>query len=193
MNKAEKKPVLVKLFCGLLLAKESHLDAVLEKLKEYYGEIDLVVGPFSFDEFSNYYEQEMGVELRRYFISFKKLVDRIDLPEIKNASITIEKTFSDDNNKRKINIDPGYLTLGQVFLASTKDNFCRIYIRDGIYAEVTLRFVKDTYTAFPYTYKDYRSEKYLAFFNEVRKIYKDQGRGLIVPACLQKEVGEKTF
>ena len=176
MHHTEKKIAPVKLFCGLLLSKECCLDSVLERLVECFGDTDIVTPAMDFSAFSNYYEQEMGCSIRRYFVSFNNLIERQLLPDVKNSTIAIESTFSEDN-KRKFNIDPGYLTLGQVFLASTKDNFCRIYIRNGIYVEVTLRYMKNTYTAFPYTYKDYRSEEYLMFFNDVRKIYKEQLQG----------------
>jgi hypothetical protein len=168
----------VKLFCGLLLSKESSFDKVLKLLEELNGTIDYVSPLLDFSVFSNYYEQEMGCDIRRYFVSFTNLINRIELPDIKNRAISTEKNHS-VNDKRMFNIDPGYLALGQVFLASTKDNFCRVYVRDGIYVEVTLRYIKNSYTPFPYTYRDYRSEEYLDFFNSVRKIYKEQLHGVI--------------
>ena len=39
---------------------------------------------------------------------------------------------------RPLNLDPGYLTLGKLVLASTKDFAHRIYLGRGIYAEMTL-------------------------------------------------------
>ncbi|MBL8026545.1 MAG: DUF4416 family protein [Fibrobacteres bacterium] len=173
MNNIKKKPVAVKLFCGLLLSERADLNELLEKLECVYGPHDVVSNIMDFSSYSDYYEDELGKIVRRCFVSFKNLIDRTALPDIKLNTIDIENTFS-ENGKRIFNIDPGYLALGQVFLASTKDNFCRIYIRDGIYEEVTLRFIKESYTPFAYTYKDYRSEEYASFFNEVRKIYKEQ-------------------
>lgn len=177
MNNNVKRPVPVKLFCGLLLAKEIDFNNVLKLLEELYGTVDSVSPLLNFSAFSNYYEREMGYDIRRYFVSFTNLINRMELPDIKNKAISIEKRHS-YGDRRMFNIDPGYLALGQVFLASTKDNFCRIYVRDGIYVEVTLRYMKNTYTPFPYTYKDYRSEEYLDFFNSVRKIYKEQLQGV---------------
>jgi len=167
------KPVPVKLFCGVLLSEGVDSTSLVNVLCGKFGSIDHRSEMVDFSRFSNYYENEMGANIVRYFLSFDACIDRTVLPDIKNATIEIEKEFS-INGKRTCNLDPGYLTLGQVFLASTKDNFCRIYIRDGIYEEVTLRFVKDTYTPFPYTYKDYRSSEYTSFFNVVRRRYKEQ-------------------
>ena len=41
---------------------------------------------------------------------------------------------------RPLNLDPGYITLAKLVLASTKDHAHRIYLGQGIFAEVTLLF-----------------------------------------------------
>ena len=41
---------------------------------------------------------------------------------------------------RRVNLDVGYICLAKLVLASTKDHAHRIYLSDGIYAEITLRF-----------------------------------------------------
>ncbi|HLF85879.1 MAG TPA: DUF4416 family protein, partial [Nitrospiria bacterium] len=69
---------------------------------------------------------------------------------------------------RMINIDPGYLNMAKVVLATTKDFSHRIYLKDGIYAEVTLIYVGDSYYPLPYTFPDFRSKDYIGLFNSVR-------------------------
>ncbi|MEI8217519.1 MAG: DUF4416 family protein, partial [Elusimicrobiota bacterium] len=68
-----------------------------------------------------------------------------------------------------MNIDPGYVTPAKVVLASTKDYSHRIYLSDGIYAEVTMMFQKGSYVFLPWTYSDYQSKAALQFFNRIRK------------------------
>jgi hypothetical protein len=81
----------------------------------------------------------------------------------------IEKRFS-IANKRQINIDPGYLSLDKVVLATHKDYSHRLYLGKGIYGEVTLFFKDKTFNPFPWTYPDYRTHEYINFFNDAREI-----------------------
>ncbi len=50
---------------------------------------------------------------------------------------------------RPVNIDPGYLNLGKFLLATTKDQAHRVYLRDGVYAEVTLRYQAGAFEPWP--------------------------------------------
>ncbi|MBI5756814.1 MAG: DUF4416 family protein [Nitrospirae bacterium] len=79
-----------------------------------------------------------------------------------------QRAFSGENLLRPVNIDPGYITLAKVVLASTKDYSHRVYIGKGIYAEVTLSYENKTFRPFSYTYPDYRSDEYIALFNMAR-------------------------
>ncbi|MEK6728917.1 MAG: DUF4416 family protein, partial [Planctomycetota bacterium] len=76
--------------------------------------------------------------------------------------------------KRPVNIDPGYINESRLILASTKDFSHRIYLRDGIYAEVTLNYRKGRYETFPWTFPDYKTAGYHDFFLKVRGLYVDK-------------------
>jgi len=99
-----KKVCHVKIFCGLIYKEEEILEKTKIKLKEIWGEIDIEEGPFIFD-FTDYYQEEMGKDLKRKFISFEKLYIPENVYEWKIITNEIEKNFSEDG-KRKINIDP---------------------------------------------------------------------------------------
>jgi hypothetical protein len=71
-----------------------------------------------------------------------------------------------------LNLDPGLLNLGKFMLATTKDQAHRIYLRDGIFAEVTLRFEHGAFVAWPWTYADYREPALHQFLHEARDFYK---------------------
>ncbi|MCM8832758.1 MAG: DUF4416 family protein, partial [Candidatus Omnitrophica bacterium] len=85
----------------------------------------------------------------------------------------IEEMFT-EQDKRKINIDPGYIDNSKVILLSTKDYYHRIYIGKGIFAEVTLYYSKGKYNFLNWTYPDYRSENYMNFFLRMREKYRQQ-------------------
>ena len=57
------------------------------------------------------------------------------------------------------------LDLAKVVLASTKDYSHRLYIGDGIFAEVTLRYQQRTFQAWEWTYPDYRLPVTLDLFS----------------------------
>lgn len=165
----------VKLFCGVILSPTLSQDEAVAGLNGIFGVIDYISPLVDFCKYTEYYNPEMGDDLKRFFVSFEELAHRGLLPDMKLKSIQLEKKLSVDG-KRRVNLDPGYMTLGQLFLASTKDNFFRIYLRDGIYAEVTLYYERGEFRSFPWTYRDYASEEYHAVFHRMRGLLK-QKRG----------------
>ena len=162
----------VKIFCGLIYKEEEIFEKAKIKLEEKWGKIDIEVGPFNFD-FTSYYEKEMGVNLKRKFISFENLYLPENIYEWKIFTNKVEEEFS-EFNKRKINIDPGYIDNSKVILLSTKDYYHRIYIGKGIYAELTIYYSNKKYNFLNWTYPDYRTENYINFFIKMREKYRQQ-------------------
>ena len=113
----------------------------------------------------------MGGSLKRVFLSCDRPVDLKNIHMTKLKTNIIEREFS-QGGKRSVNIDPGYLDLSKLILFSTKDYSHRIYLADGIFAEVTLFFKDKTFNAWPWTYPDYKSGEYISVFNAIREIYK---------------------
>lgn len=164
-------PVRSKLFIGILTASEDSLWLAEKYLVKKYGIIDFKTSNIPFIH-TNYYNS-IGNELSKVIVSFKKLIKREKIAEIKLYTNKLEKKIS-GNNKRKINIDPGYLTLSNVFLASCKDYFHRVYLSKGVYIENELKFMNKRYEAWEWTYPDYLKQEYLDFFYSIRKIYYKQ-------------------
>lgn len=166
------KPNPVKLIFGFIFKEQGSLNLAKNLLHKHFGAIDFVspVSPFNY---TDYYEKEFGQGLRRVFVSFNKLISPEELSKIKVFSKKIEKKLS-NGNKRLINIDPGYIDLAKLILASTKDYSHRIYLGKGIFAEITLVFEGKSYKPWPWTYPDYRSEEYISIFNKIRGIYAAQ-------------------
>jgi hypothetical protein len=77
-----------------------------------------------------------------------------------------------EHEKRTVNLDPGYLTLAKVVLASTKNYSHRIFIGKGIYAEVTLIYKKGQYRPHLFTYMDYASDTVRGIFEQARDFLK---------------------
>ena len=121
--------------------------------------------------YSSYYRDELGWPIKRRFIFFKDFIDPGTLADIKIKTNEIEDTLS-LNDKRRINLDPGYLTLAKIVLASTKNYAHRIYLGRGIYGEVTLVYKDNIYTPHLFTYKDYQDKAYINIFMNVREMLK---------------------
>jgi len=141
------------------------------RLSLSFGEIESRSETFPFD-FSDYYEEEMGQGLVKEFVSFADLIETERLAGIKLLTNDIESELGeivDGKLYRRVNIDPGYVTLGNLVLASTKYASHRIHIGRGIYAEVTLRFYRGSFRELEWTYRDYVTELAINFFNDVRR------------------------
>ena len=79
----------------------------------------------------------------------------------------IEARFAGDG-RRQINMDPGFLNEERIILASGKNFTHRVYLRNGIYADLTLIYQKGAYQCLPWTYPDYRRPELLHFFGIIR-------------------------
>ena len=164
-----KQPQSVKVFVGILTAMPPALTELRGSLEEQFGPADCESELLEF-AYTDYYEPEMGAGLKRKFWGFSRLAVPDALVDLKLFTNRLEQTLA-VNGKRTVNMDPGYLTAARVVLASTKDFAHRLYLGKGIYGEVTLLYQKKDFRALPWTYPDYRSEAYLQYFRELRKLY----------------------
>ena len=170
-----RPPAQVKLFCALLVAPAISLNEVETVLEQTYGTIVLRTAPLPFTP-TTYYEREMGPYLTRLYVAFDPLISIAALATVKHTTNRLEAMWSTAQGQRRVNVDPGYLDLAKVVLASTKDHSHRLYIGDGIFAEVTLRYRQHTFQPWEWTYPDYRVPATLAFFQQLRERYKAQLR-----------------
>ncbi|MCX7785495.1 MAG: DUF4416 family protein [candidate division WOR-3 bacterium] len=151
-----------------IITQDISLISTTEKILYHnYGEI-VIRSPIIPFDFTDYYEKEMGKNLQRCWIVTKKFISVERLVEIKKYAEQIEKKFLTEENKRRINIDPGILTLQNFILTTHKNYGHRIYLKEGVFAEVTLIYRQHSYQPLEWTYPDYR--KAIEFFNECRKL-----------------------
>jgi len=167
-----KKMTPVKLVVGLLSNQRGRFSRIKIMLEKRYGPVDFVSPLLDFNH-TRYYESEFGPDLKRIFYSFKKPLKNKNLETVKLYCRKLESRFS-IKNKRVVNIDPGYVTAGKLILFTTKNYSHRIFLGKGIFAEVTLKYEKGSFSAWPWTYPDYRTRDYINFFTEVRSLYMKQ-------------------
>ncbi len=168
-----KEPSDVKLICSLFSAEKDLIEEVIRReLEPLFGPVDWMSPELFFDK-SRYYEKEMGWPLHRRFISFENLIRPDSIVSVKLKTNQIEEKYS-VCGKRRINIDPGYISLEKLVLVTGKNYAHRIYLSNGIYAEVTLIYKNKSFRPLEWTYPDYAEQKDL--FNHVREIYLKQLR-----------------
>ena len=163
-----------------LLAAFSRYPAALDfaktTMEQNWGPVQLVSPVFDFRE-TDYYHESMGDGLLKQFFVLQHLHDPAGLADWKRQTNQWECSYAKmapGETLRPLNADPGYLTLAKLVLATTKDHAHRLYLRDGIYAEVTLFFHQRQWRPHPWTFPDYARDDYRAFFLDCRDYLRSQ-------------------
>lgn len=164
----------VKLIASLLTGQITLLAEVKGMLTGVFGPIDFESDLLVFDH-TDYYTPEFGPGLQRQIVAFERLVDPGELPAVKRRTNDLEWALAEGEGRR-VNVDPGYVSLGKLVLASTKNHGHRLYLGQGIYGEVTLTYQQGRFRPWPWTYPDYASEHYCTMFSKIRERYKAQLR-----------------
>jgi hypothetical protein len=166
------------------------------RLEGAFGDFDYE-GPELPFGFTHYYDDELGTPLVRQLLAFRRLVDPQELAGIKITTNRIEdelrstgesrtgsreraesdRPSAEARGPRRVNLDPGLLSLSRLVLASTKDGSHRVPLASGIFAEVTLQYRRSAFRPLPWTYPDYSSEEVLRCLLDIRALLKRQKRG----------------
>lgn len=162
----------VKLIFSIFASTGAKINETISQLTDRYGQPDFVSAEVPFD-YTSYYCAEMGENLIRRFLSMEKLISPDTLPDVKLATNDIEDKFA-AGERRLVNIDPGYLSKAHLILATGKGYSHRPYLRDGIYADLTLIYQNKKFCSLPWTYPDYADERQLLMFSEIRAKYLSQ-------------------
>lgn len=159
----------------LILAAFSRYDEALDwarqRAVEHWGPIARESERFPFEQ-TSYYQATMGPGLRKRFFFFERPLDPAEIVEIKLMTNRWEEEYAAlglHPEGRPLNLDPGYLTLAKLVLASTKDFAHRIYLDRGIFAEITLYYKYHRWQHHEWTFADYRRADYQAFFSQCRE------------------------
>ena len=176
-------PKPAKLIVGFFLKDRSLAADIARDLTVRLGPVETISPWLNFD-FTSYYEKEMGASLSRRLLVLRPLVEQTRLAAIKQITNDLEKKYL-WHDQRLVNIDPGYLLPERFVLATGKNFTHRIYIGDGIYADLTLIYQKGAFRTLPWTYPDYADSRLIDFLTLVRNKYmlelkKKEGAGEFV-------------
>ena len=156
-----------KALIGVLFQKDEIYQQFLRHLETIEVEIELESEIYKFDS-TDYYQDEMGSGLYRIFLSIKGLYPVEQSLSLKNETNSWENKWK-EAGKRTLNLDPGYLDLHKVVLLSGKEGPQKIYLGDGIWADLNLIRKAGRFEALPWTFPDLRESRYHSFFERVRE------------------------
>jgi hypothetical protein len=159
-------PALVQPIAGVLAASPTLLAEAAAALANAVAPIAVASEPAPWTH-SAYYEPEMGAPLWRQYLALATRIAPHELAGLKRLTNALEDRWR-TAGRRSVNLDPGYVDLLRVVLASTKDAAHRVAIAPDLYAEATLYFARGEFQPWPYTYPDYAGADARAFFTRVR-------------------------
>jgi len=172
---APERPPEVKLVASIFSSDLALIGKAVEAMSGKYGPADYISAPLLFS-YTCYYKKEFGGSLIRRFVAFERLVGAETLPDVKLWTNELERGFA-AGEKRRVNIDPGYLAAAHLILATGKGYSHRPYLRDGIYADLTLLYQKGAFQVLPWTYPDYAAGEMIGMLTRIREKYLLQLRG----------------
>ena len=140
-------------------------------------------GPWDFDV-TDYYQAEMGgPPIHRWLIAYQEPVLSEHLPEIKLLTNRVEEQLAVDG-RRKVNLDAGYMDFNKFVLASAKFHEHKIHLGRGIYADLTLIFENRAWHPLPWSFADFRDDRYYEALALIRSGYRERMRGTPSPRRL---------
>lgn len=155
---------------GFMVTPDVASEQVANDLAAYFRSEVTLSDSFSVQTFTHYYDEEMGEEIMKYFYYVHCLREVEGSEQWKCWSNEQETKYRSSGGRRRVNLDPGYLTLSKLVLFSTKGFAHRIYIRDRIFGEVTLQYRYKEFHTLPWTYRDYSSPEGLSFWYQAREV-----------------------
>jgi hypothetical protein len=184
-HRRQEPPPAMYFFAVMAAGREYQAEAEARIQKEF-GPLNRRSPLFSFSEFSPYYAREMGSDIGKYFVALREAMPMDRLREVKLFAEKLEVDMSKINDSilaaqtpgtvRSVNLDPGYVTGWSVVLSTVKNRAHRVYLGEGIFAEVTLLYQKGGYSRLPWTYPDYDTPLATEFFRQVRSSLLDNLR-----------------
>lgn len=165
----------VKLIVSLFSGESRLLGDAVKALSEKYGKVDFISAPAPF-AYTDYYTKEFGGSLIRRLVAFDRLIRPDSLPDVKLWTNSLERRLSAEG-RRRVNIDPGYIAKAHLILATGKGYSHRPYLRDGIYADLTLIYRNKEFQSLPWTYPDYACGGMIGMLTGIRKKYSLQLKG----------------
>jgi len=140
--------------------------AAKKSLEKYFDKSDYETKPFSAEKAK--FKEEVFTQAA--IVSFQRPVGRDELVDMKMKTSAMEDKFK-ASKKRVFLIDPGYVSQYNVIHTSDEDDFHRIYLYNGIFAETILYFERLGFRPFAHTPSFYMEPPVITAFNDIRIVH----------------------
>ena len=165
-----RQPLPVLLISAITSSLPEAFDWARGRMEREWGPI-VDEGPrFDFAQ-TSFYRASMGPGLEKQLVALEPVIDPQQLPGIKLQTNAWEQEFAEQGEfpmQRPLNLDPGYVTEAKLVLATVKNRDHRIYLSDGIFAEVTVSYWERRWNRHRWTYPDYMLEENVQFLERCR-------------------------
>jgi hypothetical protein len=136
------------------------IDLAIARISEQYGNLEEQTGLLPV---------ETGPQnLVRKLVALDRIMSPAELPKRTLATRELEISFATEDSEEPITIDTGYVSRANVVLGGTAAMSHRVYLSEGAYAELILRYRSRGYQAVEWTPMDFRSMACHDFFENVR-------------------------
>jgi hypothetical protein len=136
------------------------IDQALHALRNQYGDLEEQTGLIPV---------ETGPQNRvRKLVAFDRIMSPSELPKRTLATRELEMSFASEEEEEPITIDTGYVSRANVVLGATGAMGHRVYLSEGAYAELILRYRSRGFQAVEWTPMEFRSLVCHDFFDNVR-------------------------
>ena len=167
-----RSPLAGRAFLSVLGARwEEFWPTLQPELEEIFGPVDHESEPIPFSR-TSYYDAELGTPILRRILSFERPLPLDGLAEIKLATNRLETRWARDG-RRLFNLDPGYVTQERLVLATGKNFTHRVYLSQGIWADLTLIFQGGDWCDLPWTFPDYSAPEVRKHLTRIRDMYRE--------------------
>ncbi|MCG6148916.1 DUF4416 family protein [Leptospira levettii] len=102
-------------------------------------------------------------------LSFKQRIHREEIVEKKKDCLEFQSILQ----KKDLStlLIPGYVTSHNIVIAKSKDDFHRMYLFQGVYAETVYYFSRGILQPLPSTQNYFKEKEVIYFFNTLRESY----------------------
>lgn len=155
------------------------LEELQPVLESTFGPLEPPSPVYCFSHFSTYYDAEAGGPVWKFLVGLRELLPSDQIVSVKLAAERLqwERATPDQGRlRRRFNLDPGYVNGWQVVLSTVKNHGHRLYLGQGVFAEVSLLFREGAFHSLPWTYPDYRTPLVLTYLGRLRQRYLSQVR-----------------
>lgn len=164
-------PLPARTFLSILSARwDEFWPDLRPRLETLLGAVDYESEPIAFAR-TSYYDAELGTPITRRILSFDCPLPMERLAEIKLATNRLEEEWS-QAGQRRFNLDPGYINQERLVLATGKNFTHRVYLSQGIWADLTLIFQKGDWVDLPWTFPDYATPEVKSHLTRLRDMYR---------------------